>query len=123
MIINQRGNDADRKPNSEPNRLPSDEKIDVSVAVARKRARAKKHDNPDNEKSQHGEKKDIGALTMHNQVERSCCLVWRTSFFFSLGFAAFPFVVFGFVALGINSFWPIRNLRASSIWLSAIRSS
>src|SRR4029077_3538002 len=123
VIISQRANDADRETNSEPNRLPSDEKIDVSMAVARKRTRAKKHDDPDNEKSQDGEKKDISALTMHNQVERACCFVWRTSFFFSLGFGAFPFVVFGFVALGINSFWPIRNLCASWIWLSAIRSS
>ena len=120
MIISQRTNDADRKPNSEPNRLPSDEKIDVSVAVAGKRTRAKKHDNPNDEKPQHGEKKNIGTLTMHNQVERAFCFVSRTSLF--LGFAAFPFVVFDFVALGINSFWPIRNLRASSIWLSAIRS-
>jgi len=59
------------------------------MTVARKRARAKEHDNPDYEKSQHSEKKDIGALTMHGYVERACCLVWRTSFFFSLGFFAF----------------------------------
>ena len=123
VIINHRGKDADCKPNPEPNRLPFDEKINVSMTVARKRARAKEHDNPDNEKSQHSEEKDIGALTMHGYVERACCLVWRTSFFFSLGFVAFPFVAFGFVVLGINSFWPIRNLRGSSIWLRAIKSS
>ena len=93
------------------------------MTVTSKRARAKEHDNTDNEKSQHGEKKNIGALTMHGYVERACCFAWRTSFFFSLGFTAFPFVVFGFVVLGINSFWPIRNLRGSSIWLSSIKSS
>jgi hypothetical protein len=122
VIVNQRSKDADSKANSEPNRLSSDEKIDVSMTVARKCACAEQHDNPDNEKSQHSEKKDIGALTMHGQVERAFCFAWRTSLFFR-GFAVFSFVVFGFVVLGINSSWPIRNLRGSSIWLSAIRSS
>ena len=123
VIVNERRKDADRKANSEPNRLPPNEKIDVSVTVPRKRTRAEEHDNSDNEKSQHSEKKDIGALTMHGQVECACFFAWRTSLFFSLAFAAFSFVVFGFVVLGINSFWPTRSLRASSIWLSAIRSS
>ena len=65
MIIDQRGKDADHESNPEPNRLPFDEKINVSMAVTRKRARAEKHDDADDEQSQHGEKKDIGALTMH----------------------------------------------------------
>ena len=111
------------KANPEPNCLAFDEKINISVTIARKRARAKEHDNPDNEKSQHSEKKNIGALTMHGYVERAFCFAWRTSFFFSLAFTAFPSVFFGFVVLGINSFWPIRNLRGSSIWLSSIKSS
>ena len=115
VIVNERGKNADRKTNSEPNSLPPDEKINVSMTVARKSACAKEHDNPDNKKSKHSEKKDIGALTMHGQVECAFCFESRTSFFFSLGFAAFPLVVFDFVVLGINSFRPIRSLRGSSI--------
>src|SRR5262249_47864504 len=115
VIVNERSKDADGKANSEPNGLPSDEKIDVSMTVARKSTCAKEHDNPDNKKSQHGEKKDIGTLTMHSQVERIFCFESRTSLFFSLGFAAFPLVVFDFVVLGINSSRPIRSLRGSSI--------
>jgi len=74
VVINQRGKDADPKANPEPNCLPSDEKINISVTIARKRARAKEHDNPDNEKSQHSEKKEYRRLTMHGYVERAFCL-------------------------------------------------
>jgi hypothetical protein len=35
------------------------------MAVARKRTRTEKHDNANDEQSQHGKEKDIGAFTMH----------------------------------------------------------
>ncbi len=65
MVINQRSNRAKGQPNTEPDRLAPDEKIDVPVTVARESARAKKHDDTDDEHAEHGEKQNVGAFTVH----------------------------------------------------------
>src|SRR6266566_1921953 len=49
VIVGQRSKRADDKSNPEPKRLPFDEKINVAMAVARKRTRTKKHDDADGE--------------------------------------------------------------------------
>ena len=55
MVVDQRNEDADHQSNPEPNRLPLDEKINVSMAIERKGARAEKHDDADNEQPQHSQ--------------------------------------------------------------------
>ena len=65
MIIHQRGKDAEHKSNPYPRCLAFDEKINVAMTVARVRAGAEKHYDADHKQSQHCEKKDVGALTMH----------------------------------------------------------
>src|SRR6266542_5143027 len=76
VIVNQRSKRADDKAYPEPDRLPSYEKINVSMTVARKRTCAEKHDNANDEQSQHSKKKDIGAFTMHNKLCAACLLFW-----------------------------------------------
>jgi hypothetical protein len=49
MIIGQGGEDADHKSHAKPHRLAFDEKINVSVTITCKCARAEKHDNSDDE--------------------------------------------------------------------------
>ena len=49
VVVDQRNEGADHKPNPEPNRLPLDEKINVSMAIKGKRTRAEKHDDADDE--------------------------------------------------------------------------
>ena len=66
MIVDQRRKDAEHKSNPNPHRLPFNEEVNVPVTVARKSARAKKHDDPNDEQSQHCKEKDIGALTTDN---------------------------------------------------------
>jgi len=38
------------------------------MTVARKRARAEKHDDTDHQQPQHSQKEDVSALTVHNQL-------------------------------------------------------
>jgi hypothetical protein len=66
VIVDQRSKGAHDKAYPEPDRLPSYKKINISMAVARKRTRTEKHDNANDEQSQHGKEKDIGAFTMHD---------------------------------------------------------
>jgi hypothetical protein len=55
VVVDQRNEDADDQSNPEPNRLSLDKKVNVSMAVARKGTRAEKHDDPDDEQSQHSQ--------------------------------------------------------------------
>src|SRR5947207_9493513 len=53
MVIDQRGGDADGQTNTEPDGLAFQEKQCVAVAIAGKSARAEKHHDADDQKSQH----------------------------------------------------------------------
>jgi hypothetical protein len=74
VIVDQRSKGAHDKAYPEPDRLPSYEKINISMAVTRKRTRAEKHDNANDEQSQHSKEKDIGAFTMHGSYTPACLL-------------------------------------------------
>src|ERR1700730_8671503 len=65
MIIDERGGCTNDKANSQPKGLAFDEKINITVTVARKGTRAKKHYDPAHEKTEHGQKQKISALAMH----------------------------------------------------------
>ena len=65
MVIDERSDRADGQPDSEPNRLASDEEVNIAMTVARKGARAEKHDDADDEHAEHGQKQDVSAFTMH----------------------------------------------------------
>src|SRR6266446_4648242 len=75
VIVDQRSKGAHDKAYPEPDRLPSYEKINISMAVTRKRTRTEKHDNANDEQSQHSKEKDIGAFTMHDQLCASVLVV------------------------------------------------
>ena len=66
VIVDQRSERADYKPDADPNRLALDKEINVPMAVTRKCARAEKHDDADDEQSQHSEKKNVCTLTIHS---------------------------------------------------------
>ena len=97
MVVDERRNHAGRQSNPEPNGLPLDEKINVAVCVPGKSAGTEKHHNADDEHCEHSQKKKMCAFSVHQ-----------------------PF--FAFLA-GMISFWPTFNLRGSSIWLAASKSS
>ena len=65
MIIGERGERADDQPNPEPHRLAFHEKVIVAMAVLRERAGAEEHDDADDQHREHGQRKDVSALTMH----------------------------------------------------------
>ena len=65
MIIQQGCCRTNHQPYGQPKSLTFDKKIDIAMAVACKRARAKKHDNADDKHAKHGDKQDISAFTMH----------------------------------------------------------
>ncbi len=56
---------AAKNGDSEPNRLASDEKVNIAMTVARKGTRAEKHDDADDEHAEHGQKQDVSTFTMH----------------------------------------------------------
>jgi len=97
MIVNQRRSDARRQSDPKPDGLPFDEKINVTVRIPGKGAGAEKHHDADDQHSEHSQKEKMCAFSMHQ-----------------------PF--FAFFA-GMISFWPIFNLRGSSMWLAASKSS
>jgi len=55
VVVDQRNEDANYQSNPEPNRLPLDEKINISMTIARKGARAEQHDDTDDEQPQHSQ--------------------------------------------------------------------
>jgi hypothetical protein len=51
VVVDKRRQSAEKKTNPNPSRLPLYEKIDVSMTGARKRARAEKHHDADDEQA------------------------------------------------------------------------
>jgi hypothetical protein len=52
MVIHQGRSRAKKKPETQPNALALDKKIDIAVAVTGKRARTEEHDDADNQHAQ-----------------------------------------------------------------------
>jgi len=69
VVIDERSKRASHESSPEPDRLSPDKEINIAVAVPGKRASAKKHDDADDQQSQHREKENIRAFTMHGQMD------------------------------------------------------
>src|SRR5690348_7257143 len=70
MVIDQCGENTEYQADTDPNRLTFDEEINVSMAVTGECACAEKHHDADDQQSEHREKKNVGALTMHISFAR-----------------------------------------------------